>query len=308
MSGQIITQACSALVDLIWEQGKPELVIDQSVRDLISKNLYGLVLKQIGATSSIHDALGNLRVALSTDEDFTFSVYTINKNIIIDYKEFLDKYGGKNALFALAILLSIKSDDNQLISDAKQSMFNWYIQDAHIAWLRLNGGFAHAAWPFEWFMENFDSIAVSVVSNGLVEIVKVKPILRAAINLIKQSFKPYPESMKNLIIENESPEEFHNRMEKTGMFKQFLLLLQLDSKSLDMIIDDWTNVLQMLISSIPSVDKDIFIELLQGTKIVKVDELPKYNSLTEQKLVKIIECGLNDFRLVLMPDVILSNM
>lgn len=303
------------IADFLWNCPRPEISIDHSARLCVSKNLLIPIIKEIGSTeTSMDQAYKYLMNILENDRSiFRLNLSDINDRVINDFISYYRKFGGASALFAYCLLMSCSEDDKENVALAKRNLLNWYGEYRNLSLSRLNGGIIAAWFPYEWFTEHFNEIAVTIVGSGLFEISKeliwnsVRVAFWQAYNIIRQYFNPYPEPILQAKRPESSIQDFEKFLEDAGVMQRFLYLFHLNNDELNNVIEDWAKAFLHFTSSISANELSVLRQLLDEP--VSIDSLESKTSLNDmrgRKFLRVIEAGPENIRCVFYPDVLES--
>jgi hypothetical protein len=243
-SKNYLIELAEGVVDYFWNNSLPAEDIDHSARKGASNKIIMSIASKIGYLDR-EDAYKKIMTLIESDKEYRASLeYIINKSIL-NFENHYIKYGGKSALFAYCLLLSLGNDDNSKLFRAKACLLNWYAEERKLNRSMVDGGIVGAAWPFEWFGQNFDAIAASVVASGIfntsIGIIKgVLKAFRASFEPIKKSCDPYPQPVLRMKASNQTIEDFENYLEEVGLIDQFLYIFKLNEDEISQFIEDWT--------------------------------------------------------------------
>lgn len=176
------------------------------------------------------------------------------------------------------------------------NFLNWYHEDRQKKLNFLKGGMGAAAWPFDWFAQNFDAIAASIVASAslLISNRLIRPMVKKAFasifSEIKKKFSPFPPEILQLKPQEMDMDEFKKYLTDMGMMDNYLYVFNVEEKYLDEILRRWVKQFSLIIESLSKNEIDLLMTSLDNPVHLPLREaVSHYNSLREKKLIRFIE-------------------
>lgn len=300
----IVEELSLGLVNMVWKGQPPQFPIDISVRTISKSNLYFIVSQQIGSSSSKEEATKKLLTVLEEDKSYREKVINHIKSCSKKIKEHYTRFGGKSALLAYFLLLSILEGENEETYLAKVSLLNWYAEQRSIDKTLLCGGCAGAWWPFEWFGAHFDAIAEKVIASAIYAISAnlLKREFMNLLNKIKSNFAPYPDEILIAKSPETSLQDFEKQLDECGLKTQYLYIFNLDEEPFQVVIDDITKAIWNFFPTLSNKENETIEKLIEGPMAINITESnDHFFSLRERGIVKFIEMSPNEISAVIYP-------
>jgi hypothetical protein len=194
---------------------------------------------------------------------------------------------------------------SRITAQGEASLLNWYADHRRLDRQAVDGGEVKAWWPFEWFSENFNSIADSIVATLLLGAARrsttgLARLFRETIAQIKCEFDPYPEPVLRAKRNDQTLEEFTSYLEEEGLNRKYFFVFRLTSEELEAVA---TDLMEGLLRFRQSLDQsDIGIVDALAERPVLYGAKGMYSSrLRSQKIARLVESGPDMLWLVLYP-------
>lgn len=299
-----LLEIAEGVVDYFWNTPPPSFEIDHSARKGASNRLMLSIISQIGYLSR-EDAYKKIMTILEENGEFRASLESVIKLSIANFENHYIKYGGNAGLFAYCLFQSLGSDENSNLFRAKASLLNWYAEERKLSRTMINGGTAHAWWPFEWFSANFNSIAASMIATIFfsatgMTISKIRKAFKLSFEPIKKLSYPYPQAVLRAKSSDQTLADFGNFLQEVGLIDQFLYIFKLNNEEIDELIEDWTKSFIQFKDTLNSTEISIVIKLLEGP-ITWSNNTKDVDNLRARHIIKLVEPHPNELWISLYP-------
>jgi len=215
-----------------------------------------------------------------------------------------EEFGGRSGFFAYCLLASIPARSRSRLAKAKRSLLNWYFEKRRLDMSQLLGGIVFAGWPFEWFAQNFDAIAASMVAalvyGGGTRVVAdfVIPAFKRALGKMGDSHTKLPEP---LCRDAKGRVTVTDHLTGSGLREQFLSIVDLSETETDMVAADWVEASQRVIGAMSRSARSMLPLLLDGPATLGTRRPMGLDDLEARDLACTVEMAPADVSLVLYP-------